>query len=52
MSLPFYTIDDFNLEDKTVLVRVDINSPVDPSTGSILDNTRTVLSSKLKSSMV
>ena len=40
MSLPFYTIDDFNLEDKTVLVRVDINSPVDPSTGSILDDTR------------
>jgi len=40
MSLPFYTIDDFNLEDKTVLVRVDINSPVDPSDGSILDDTR------------
>lgn len=40
MSLEFYTIDDFDLEDKTVLVRVDINSPVDPNTGFILDDTR------------
>lgn len=40
MSLKLYTIDDFNLEDKTVLVRVDINSPVDPNTGLILDDTR------------
>jgi phosphoglycerate kinase len=40
MSLDFYTIDDFDLDDKTVLVRVDINSPVDPSTGLILDDTR------------
>lgn len=40
MSLDFYTIDDFDLEDKTVLVRVDINSPVDPNTGLILDDTR------------
>ena len=40
MSLDFYTIDDFALDNKTVLVRVDINSPVDPSTGLILDDTR------------
>lgn len=40
MSFEFYTIDDFDLEDKTVLVRVDINSPVDPNTGLILDDTR------------
>ena len=40
MSLDFYTIDDFDLDDKTVLVRVDINSPVDPSSGLILDDTR------------
>lgn len=40
MSLDFYTIDDFDLDDKTVLVRVDINSPVDPSNGLILDDTR------------
>jgi phosphoglycerate kinase len=40
MSLDFYTIDDFDLDNKTVLVRVDINSPVDPSNGLILDDTR------------
>lgn len=40
MSLDFNTIDDFDLEDKTVIVRVDINSPVDPGTGLILDDTR------------
>lgn len=40
MSLDFYTIDDFEIEDKTVLVRVDINSPVDPNTGLLLDDTR------------
>ncbi len=40
MSLDFNTIDDFNMEDKTVLLRVDINSPVDPNTGYILDDTR------------
>ncbi|AMD18099.1 phosphoglycerate kinase [Methanobrevibacter sp. YE315] len=36
----FNTIDDFDVENKTVLVRVDINSPVDPSSGLILDDTR------------
>lgn len=40
MSLDFYTIDDLELEDKTVLVRVDVNSPVDPKSGLILDDTR------------
>jgi len=40
MSLDFYTIDDFKIEDKTVLVRVDVNSPVDPNNGLILDDTR------------
>lgn len=40
MSLKFNTIDDFQLNNKTVLVRVDINSPVDPNTGIILDDTR------------
>jgi len=40
MALQFFTIDDFDMDDKTVLVRVDINSPVDPSTGFILDDTR------------
>ena len=40
MALDFYTIDDFDIDNKTVIVRVDINSPVDPSTGLILDDTR------------
>ena len=40
MSTKFLTIDDFSIEDKTVLVRIDINSPVDSSSGLILDDTR------------
>ena len=40
MSKKFNTIDDFNVENKTVLVRIDINSPVDPGSGIILDDTR------------
>jgi len=40
MSLDFYTLNDLNVEGKTVLLRVDINSPVDPVTGMILDDTR------------
>jgi phosphoglycerate kinase len=40
MAIDFYTIDDFDIDNKTVLVRVDINSPVDPGTGLILDDTR------------
>ena len=37
---PFFTLDDFNFTDKTVLLRVDINSPIDPTTKTILDDTR------------
>lgn len=40
MSLDFYTMDDLEMEGKTVLVRVDVNSPVDPRSGLILDDTR------------
>ena len=40
MSKKFNTIDDFDVENKTVLVRIDVNSPVDPSSGIILDDTR------------
>lgn len=40
MPKKFNTIDDFDVEDKTVLVRIDINAPVDPSSGIILDDTR------------
>ncbi|MDG6225569.1 MAG: phosphoglycerate kinase [Candidatus Thermoplasmatota archaeon] len=36
MDLPFLTISDLPLEGKTVLMRVDINSPVNPDTGEIL----------------
>ncbi len=42
----FNTIDDFDIENKTVLVRVDINSPVDPGSGIILDDTRLKLHAK------
>jgi phosphoglycerate kinase len=37
---PFFTLDDFDFKDKTVLLRVDINSPMDPTTKNILDDTR------------
>ncbi len=40
MSLDFYTMDDLEMEGRTVLVRVDVNSPVDPKSGLILDDTR------------
>lgn len=36
----FYTIDNFNLEGKKVLLRVDINSPLDKSCSRITDDTR------------
>jgi phosphoglycerate kinase len=40
MSKDFFTMDDFDLKGKTLLLRVDINSPINPSTGEILDDTR------------
>ena len=46
MPTNFKSIDDFELENKTVLVRIDINSPVDPTTGDILDDTRERLHSE------
>ncbi len=46
MADNFNTIDDFDVEGKTVLVRIDVNSPVDPSSGLILDDTRLVLHSE------
>ncbi|MBN1390795.1 MAG: phosphoglycerate kinase [Candidatus Thermoplasmatota archaeon] len=36
MVLPFFTISDLDLENRTVLMRVDINSPLNPETGDIL----------------
>ena len=34
------TLDDVNVDGKTVLLRVDINSPLDPATKGFLDDTR------------
>ena len=36
----FLTIDDFDFKNKVALVRVDFNSPIDPETKKILDDTR------------
>lgn len=36
----FNTLDDFNFENKTVLLRVDFNMPLDKKTLTILDTTR------------
>ena len=45
MQYDFNTMDDFDFEGKTVLLRVDVNSPVDPLSGELLDDTRMVLHS-------
>ncbi len=36
----YNTFDDFNFENKTVLLRVDFNLPLDKNTFEILDTTR------------
>ena len=36
----YLTLDDLKVKDKVVLVRVDFNSPVDPETKKILEDTR------------
>ncbi|MEM2226553.1 MAG: phosphoglycerate kinase [Candidatus Bathyarchaeia archaeon] len=36
----YLRIEDLDLRDKAVFLRVDINSPIDPKTGRILDDTR------------
>ena len=36
----FLTIDDYKLEGKTVILRIDINSSINPETGDLLDDTR------------
>ena len=38
--LPFYTMGDFPLGGATVLLRLDVNSPINPLDGSFLDDTR------------
>lgn len=42
MDLGVLTLEDFNLQGKTVLLRVDINSPIDQQTKTIKDDTRMV----------
>jgi phosphoglycerate kinase len=42
MPEDFFTLDDFDLSGKTVLLRVDINSPINPQTGDLLDDTRLI----------
>ncbi len=39
-ELGIKTLDDVEVRDKTVGVRVDFNSPIDPKSGRILDDTR------------
>ncbi|MBT3772412.1 MAG: phosphoglycerate kinase, partial [Euryarchaeota archaeon] len=36
------SLDDVRVEGRVVLLRIDINSPLDPSTGAFLDVTRIV----------
>jgi len=38
--MQFLGLDNVDVKGKTVLIRVDINSPIDPKTGEILDDTR------------
>ncbi|MEM3061726.1 MAG: phosphoglycerate kinase, partial [Candidatus Bathyarchaeia archaeon] len=40
MEFTFLRLEDFELSDKTIFLRVDINSPVDPTTLEILDDSR------------
>jgi phosphoglycerate kinase len=40
MEFDYLTLDDFELRDKRVLLRLDINVPLDPGTNQILDDTR------------
>ena len=40
MGRDFFALDDFALAGSTVLLRVDINSPIDPASGRILNDAR------------
>ncbi|WP_337860677.1 phosphoglycerate kinase [Ferroplasma sp.] len=39
-NFPFYTMDDFEFKGKRVYLRIDINSPLNPITGEIVDDSR------------
>ena len=41
-KVDFLTLDNFNLKGKHVLVRVDLNSPIDPQTREFLDDRRII----------
>jgi len=40
MALDILTLDDFDFQDKTVILRLDINSPIDHETGQLADDNR------------
>jgi len=40
MEFDYLTLDDFQLRDKTILLRLDINAPLDPASNQILDDGR------------
>lgn len=40
MEAGILTLDDFDFRDKTVILRVDINSPIDHATGNLADDNR------------
>jgi phosphoglycerate kinase len=40
MEFDYLTLDDFQLRDKSVLLRLDINAPLDPTSNQILDDGR------------
>jgi phosphoglycerate kinase len=42
MELDYLTLHDFDLKDKRILLRLDINSPLDPTTNRILDDSRII----------
>ena len=42
MDFKHLTLSDFELRDKRVLLRLDVNSPIEPGTNRILDNTRII----------
>src|SRR3989338_5109929 len=46
ISKEILTIDDFNLKNKTALVRVDLNCPIDPQTNEFLDDRRIIQHAK------
>jgi len=40
LEFQYLTIEDFDVRDKAVLLRLDINSPLDPTTNQLLDDAR------------